>query len=624
MNLQKAVLMRLEKSSLFTTTQIVRRASLILEKRDRIKAGLIIVINLALGILDVLAVLVFGLIGSLAVSGVSSKGPGDRVRTVLEFLGIQNLDLQSQVTILGLLASTLLIFKSFISYYLSKKTLFFLSRRGAIISSRLIARLLGRNILVLRSRTIQETIFAVTAGVQSVTLAILGAALLLVSDIFLIVAFSASLFLVDTLVAVLSLILFSTVGILIYIVLHKRAQTLGAKATNLEIKSSDTILQVVSCYRELVVKNRRQYFAQQIGGMRIGIAEASANLSLMGLLSKYVIEITMVIGALVIGAAQFVTQPATRAVAVISIFLISSARIAPAVLRVQTGLVSIRANIGGAQPTLTLIEESLKSGEDEQIESALQSIYSFDHSGFCADVLVEDLSFQYPGQTNATLQRVSFSLKQGKFLGIVGPSGAGKSTLVDLILGILEPSTGRVRISGLSPRDAIQSWTGAIAYVPQEVSIFNGSIKENVCLGFECEDIPDKLIIELLNVVGLEEFVDLPGGIHSSAGERGSKMSGGQRQRLGIARALFTQPKLLVLDEATSSLDAHTEKNLATYLSSLKGSLSLIVVAHRLSTVMDADQLIYIDDGTIVGSGTFSQLRIIVPDFDSQARIMGL
>ena len=612
-------------SSILSAMQIIRRASLILEKKDRRKSVLIVLVYAVLGLLDILAVLVFGIVGSLAVSGVSSSIPGTRVGMVLRLLHIESLSLQSQVSILGSLAAVILVFKSFATLYLSKKTLFFLSRRAADISGKLVERILSKDILIVKSRTIQEIIHSVTAGVQSVTVNILGAALLLAADIFLILAFSGSLFLVDTTLAILSFFLFSTIGVLMYKIMHKKAQELGEDATTLEIKSADQISQVISCYRELVVKNRRSYYSNQIGGMRLKIAEASANLTLMSLLSKYIMEITMVVGAIVVGAIQFLANPATRAVAVISIFLISSARIAPAVLRVQTGLVSIRANIGGAKPTLDLIEENLTS-EPPVLEEVLRykQVQDFDHKGFEGILEIRDLSFKYPGRTKFAIKNFEIQLNSGDFLGIVGPSGSGKSTLVDLMLGILNPTNGTIRISKEQPKEAVSRWFGAMAYVPQEVAIINGSIKENVCLGFDSREVPDSVVEQLLSVVGLEELMRLPGGVNSSAGERGSKISGGQRQRIGIARALFTKPKFLVLDEATSALDALTEKYLSSYLNTLKGRLTLVVVAHRLSTVKDADNLVYLKDGELVGTGNFDELRGNVAEFNAQALAMGL
>lgn len=613
------------KEAKFFTASMVRRSVMILAPSDRKKVLLVILIYLFLGVLDIAAVFVLGLVGSLSVSGISSNRPGDRVLSFLDFLGVSDSSLQNQVATLGLLASGVLLLKSIASLYLTRRTLFFLSRRSAVISRTLIIRLLGQEIVKVRSRSIQETIFALTGGVQAVNVAILGSALLLIADTFLILAFSLSLFLVDTLVAFSSLFLFSTVGVMLYWYLHKRAEYLGERATILGIKSNEKISEIISCYRELLVKNRRDFYAQEIGDTRLEIAEASASLGVMAVLSKYIMEITMVVGGLAIAASQFITQPASRAVAVISIFLVSSARMAPAILRIQTGLITIRTNIGLAKPTLDLIEEHLESTLTAELDvTPYRGMEFFEHVGFEPTIQANFVEFAYPGQKEPVLRNINLEILSGEFLGIVGPSGSGKTTLVDLLLGVSAPTKGQIKISGESTSSVKEVWPGAIAYVPQETSIINGSIKENVCLGYRASEVPDLDVENILKTVELEELINLPSSIHSSAGERGGNLSGGQRQRIGLARALFTKPKLLVLDEATSALDATTERKLTDYLTSLKGNLTMIVVAHRLSTVKNADRIIYIKNGEIMGQGTFQELRLLLPEFDDQAKAMGL
>jgi len=207
----------------------------------------------------------------------------------------------------------------------------------------------------------------------------------------------------------------------------------------------------------------------------------------------------------------------------------------------------------------------------------------------------------------------------------VGSSGAGKTTLVDVLLGILEPDSGTVQISGVTPLEAISKWPGAIAYVPQDVLVTNGSIRENVALGYPLEAATDELVNDAIRIASLAEFVaTLPEGLDTNLGERGAKISGGQRQRIGIARALFTKPKLLVLDEATSALDGGTEESISSDIQKLKGSTTVVLIAHRLSTVRDADLVLYMDKGEIVARGTFEEVRNAVPDFDRQAKLMGL
>jgi ABC-type multidrug transport system fused ATPase/permease subunit len=224
-----------------------------------------------------------------------------------------------------------------------------------------------------------------------------------------------------------------------------------------------------------------------------------------------------------------------------------------------------------------------------------------------------------------TLSDLSLNLIKGSATAIVGPSGAGKTTLVDILLGVLQPDDGEVTISGLKPLAAISKWPGAIAYVPQDVALSNGTFRENLTMGYPINLAPDELCWDALRVAQLESFVrDLPLGLDQPAGERGTNLSGGQRQRLGIARAMLTKPKLLVLDEATSALDGQTELDISNAINDLKGIVTVVMIAHRLSTVRNSDQVVYMDKGKIIAKGKFEEVRKAVPDFDNQAQLMGL
>jgi ABC-type multidrug transport system fused ATPase/permease subunit len=194
-----------------------------------------------------------------------------------------------------------------------------------------------------------------------------------------------------------------------------------------------------------------------------------------------------------------------------------------------------------------------------------------------------------------------------------------------MILGVIETEEETVSISGMKPLDAVLKWPGAMAYVPQDVVITNSTIRENITMGYESSLIPDEAIWNALKLAQLDEMVmSLPEGLNAHVGDRGAKLSGGQRQRLGIARALLTKPKLLVLDEATSSLDGETEANIAEALTSLERDVTVILVAHRLSSVRTSKKVIYLHEGRVISQGPFEYVRKEVPDFDRQAKLMGL
>jgi ABC-type multidrug transport system fused ATPase/permease subunit len=593
----------------------------VLSKSDQMKVLVVIVLQIIMGLLDLLGVAVIGVLGALAVSGVQSTQPGSRVNWVLSQLRLSDLSFQDQAAILGIAATTILVSRTLFSVIFTRRTLFFLSRRGSVISTNLISRLLAQPLLKIQERTFQESIYSVTNGVNSITLGVIGTSVILISDISLLLIMTTGLFLVDQLVALSSLLVFVGIGLIIYFSLHNRAEVLGREESTLTIQSNEKILEVLESYRESVVRNRRDYYVRELGKMRLRNANVLAELAFMPNVSKYVIEATVVIGALAISAVQFITQDAAHAVAMLVVFLAAGTRIAPAVLRVQQGALTIRTSLGVATPTLRLISDLAKVEPMERVEDFPVT----HHENFGGSISLQNVSLIYPGSSYPSLQNINLEIPAGMSVAIVGPSGAGKTSMVDVILGVIIPTEGEITLSGLTPLQCVQQWPGAIGYVPQNVLIINGTVKENVALGFPESSVTDELVHQSLSKAHLSDLVEtFPQGINTQVGERGGKISGGQRQRLGIARAMFTKPKLLVLDEATSALDGESEAIISSTISTLKGEVTVLMIAHRLSTVRQVDLIIYMAEGRIVSTGTFEEVRSQVPDFDRQASLMGL
>jgi ABC-type multidrug transport system fused ATPase/permease subunit len=482
-------------------------------------------------------------------------------------------------------------------------------------------KLMSQPLVAIQQKTLYENLYAITAGVSNVTLGILGTAVVLVADISLLIIMAVGLLVVDPTMALSTVVFFALIGFGLYKVMHQKAGRLGLKETQLNIQSNEKISEVLSSYRESVVRNRRDFYAREIGVLRFKLADTLAELSFMPNVSKYVIESSVVLGALAISAAQFILQDAGRAVATLAIFLAAGTRIAPAVLRVQQGSMQIRRSLGAASSTLDLIE-SLRDVPSVEPSSDVIDVL---HPGFVPEITVKDVSFSYPGATLPAIQSANLSITPGSLIAVVGPSGAGKTTLIDLILGVLDPDSGEVSISGMRASAISKTWPGSVSYVPQDVIIANGTIRSNITLGFPEESGTVEMIMDAIRISQLDGYLEnLPEKENSKVGDRGAGMSGGQRQRLGIARALFTKPKLLVLDEATSSLDGETEANVSAAIRTLKGDVTVILIAHRLSTVREADQVVYLEAGKIIATGTFEEVREAVPNFDRQASLMGL
>jgi ABC-type multidrug transport system fused ATPase/permease subunit len=312
---------------------------------------------------------------------------------------------------------------------------------------------------------------------------------------------------------------------------------------------------------------------------------------------------------------------AVSAVGTLSVFLAAGTRIAPAILRLQQGAIQIQSGLGNATETLEMIEELEEATGVKNYSDAFNST----HIDFLPKVVIKDLNLTYFGQFKPALKEIDLQIDTGSVTAIVGPSGAGKTSLIDVILGVVTPTSGEVLISGIDSKVAIARWPGALSYVPQDISIANRTIAENICLGYSMKEIEETKLWDVLKIAQLEDIVrELPDGIHTKVGDRGAKLSGGQRQRLGIARALITKPQLLVLDEATSSLDGQSEVDVSDAIKELKGTVTIVLIAHRLSTVRNADQVIYMESGEILARGTFDEVRAKVPDFDKQAKLMGL
>jgi ABC-type multidrug transport system fused ATPase/permease subunit len=496
-----------------------------------------------------------------------------------------------------------------------------MSRRGAAISANLINRFLTQPLLTVQRYSIQEALFAVTSGVEILALQVLALSVVLIADVALLIILVLGLFMVDPLTSIGTVVIFGFVALALYKLMHEKAGKIGAQSSELTIKSSEKIVEVFSSYRESIVRNRRDFYARDIAKSRFEISDIRAEISFMPYISKYVIETTVIVGAVLIGAAQFVMQDAAQAAATLGVFVAAGSRIAPAVLRIQQGSVTMKNALGLSKPTLDLIallgDKKLSENLDDQVH--------IKHEGFEPSLEVACVSLKYPEKTDNALVNVTLKVQSGQVIAIVGPSGAGKTTLVDVLLGVLEPDSGSIKISGVTPLEAVSKWPGAIAYVPQDVLVINGSIRENVALGYPLIAATDDLVNDAIKIASLSEFVfSSPNGLDTNLGERGAKISGGQRQRIGIARALFTKPKLLVLDEATSALDGGTEESISTDIQKLKGSTTVVLIAHRLSTVRDADLVVYMDKGEIIARGTFEEVRNSVSDFDRQAKLMGL
>jgi ATP-binding cassette, subfamily B, bacterial PglK len=601
--------------------QLAWRCISILEKSEREKFFKMLVIQIAMGMLDLVGIAAFGLLGILAINGIQSIPPSGNLLIVLQFLHVENLSFQMQVGLIGILATFVLVSRTIFSVYFTRRILFFLSGVSSKLSEELSRKIFLQNYLWLRQKSTQEIVYALNTGITIVMLGIVGVIATLVVDLSLLIIISLSLLFVNPIVALASITFFTVIAYILFSKLGLRSQILGSKNVSLSIESSEVLMEILGNVKETIARNRQPFYLSKYRVLRSEISDTQAEIAFMPSISKYLIELMVVITALLMAALQFILTDAKEAVGVLSVFLAAGARIAPAVMRIQQNAILLKSNFPSAGPTLKLIDEL----HNENQIGITQIKFERNHEKFIPEIHARDLSLTFPEHSKPSIDDLSFSVMPGQVMALVGPSGSGKTTIADIISGILKPSTGEIKVSGCSPEEAIKTWPGAIAYVPQDITIVEGTVLENITLGFDASDVAEDFVWKALKIAHLDNFVkSLRSGLHSEVGESGFMLSGGQRQRLGLARALITNPKLIILDEATSALDAETEIAVTDSMRELKGESTVIVIAHRLSTVRNADSVAYIENGKLISRGSFESVRSEVKDFDKNAELSGL
>ena len=595
----------------------------LVNKADKVKLLLVSFIQIFLSFFDLIGVALIGLIGSVSVAAISSTKITGRTESVINFLGLQDFSSQFQVAILGLMSAVLMVVKTFTSLYLNRKVIFYLSRRGAVITANLTTSLFKRSYIDIKKQGSQNLIYSLTSGVNGMTTGVLGSSVALIADFSLLVVLIVGLFLVNTTMTIVLLSTLTIIATIMYLIIRNKNKRLAVLGAKYSIDASSKIFEAVGSYRELTLRGQRQYFADTIGKTRMLQADAGAQASYLMNVNKYVLEAAVILITLLIAGIQFLLSNALRSVATLTLFFAAISRIAPAVFRIQQNLLTVKSSLGMAQPTLELIYSlnlSInKEGSDELLELAPTT-----HEGFISEINVSNLSFKYSGSDKFAVKDINLKLSSGMQVAIVGPSGAGKSTLVDLLLGLHHPSSGEVEISGIKAIDAIERWPGAVAYVPQEIQLVSGFISDNILLGFTKSKANLDSVLKAMKMAELNEYLENNTIMEVNIGDEGGKLSGGQRQRIGIARAMLTNPKILVLDEATSSLDAQTENNVTSTINKIRQDSLVVIVAHRLATVRRADLVIYMQDGEVKAQGSFEQVRKLIPNFDAQAELLGL
>lgn len=337
---------------------------------------------------------------------------------------------------------------------------------------------------------------------------------------------------------------------------------------------------------ETFIKNYDNYMKKYVRVLRLN--------RLIGIMPKYIIEMVCMTGLLsaVLVKMFFGQKELSEFVPQLAIFAVAAFRLLPSVGRINEHLSAVIF----ATPSIDLIYHDLKEIEDLHVEEIVKD----EDWHFKKEIEVKRVTYAYPEGEGNVIENACFHIRKGETVAFVGSSGAGKSTIVDILLGLLPPQQGKILVDGMNVYKNLRTWQKEIGYIPQTIYLSDDSIRNNVAFGIEEENIDEQAVIAALKQAQLYDFVDtLPEGLDTCVGDRGIRLSGGQRQRIGIARALYHKPEILVLDEATSALDNDTEAAVMEAIDSLKGQKTIIIIAHRLTTIKNADTVYEVKDGKV-------------------------
>ncbi|WP_085528670.1 ABC transporter ATP-binding protein [Kocuria massiliensis] len=369
-------------------------------------------------------------------------------------------------------------------------------------------------------------------------------------------------------------------------------------------------------FRESRIFQREEYFAESFRKNRVEYAGYQSFLRVMGELPKYLLEVVMIFGILVVAILLFVIRDQNTAFGLLAVFAAAAMRVVPALNRVVATVNQVRAGAPSLADVAADIEEleadqASSSSRDEQIVEVPDE-----------DIVVKDLTFSYPDSPRPVLKGVNVTIPRGHTVALVGTSGAGKTTFADILAGLYEPTGGTVTVGGVDISTHPRSWLSNVAMVSQKVYLWDASVRDLITFGEPRDMVDDAWLDEVVRQSQLEPLLrDLPDGLDSMVGDAGARLSGGQTQRIGIARALYRKPRVLILDEATSALDNETEHEITETIEALRGHMTVIVIAHRLSTVKNVDEILFFARGQLQGRGSMSQLKDTEPEF---ARLVAL
>jgi len=583
---------------------LVLRLSQYIDPRNRPRIVIAALLQASLAVLDIIGIALFGVLTYTITTGKSPKYFDNQ--NLLKGLSIEQIS-----TMILFLAVIFFCLKGVLAPLFFNFTSRIVSGNASKFSSSLTKYFFSKSLKFVEKDSALENLYTVgTAALGIINIGI-GSVLILCSELSLLVLIIVMLTIVNPYLSFVTVAYFCVILFFLQRIIAKKLADQHGKSVQANLSAARVYMDIFNNFREIRTNQKFQLFDTEYEAFRKIESQASMKILLLNIIPKYIFEVLFFLGAGIIFAFLVKTQNQQEAIVQLTIFIAGGSRILPSILRVQSAL----SGLNSVEIFMKRVE--LLQDSQSNVNSQVRVIRTGDEVNSNNVVEIKELSFQYSINSSWKLRIPELTVTRGERVAIVGESGSGKSTLVDIILGMQDFSSGSVAINVGSHEK--------ISYVPQKLSLMNRSILENVALGVPIDSIDTLLVEESLNKAGMLDFVaTLPQGLETQVGERGVYLSGGQMQRIAISRAFYVSPELLILDEATSALDSTSEDAITTVLNSLPDEVTSVIIAHRLSTVQSADRVIYMKSGEIHGQGKFDEVRRLIPDFDRQAKLMGL
>ena len=580
---------------------IAKRSLAFMTVRERVTFFAFMSFRALAALLDLIGILAIGLLATSMALLITEGSDPNRVIQVGS-ISLPDMSLQN-LPIIASLILMLFTTKALISIILTRQLAYFLARIEARAARVIAQNAFGSGLEGARLNSREEILYAVQTGSPSAFNYVMNSIGTITAESFLFALVLTAFTVVNPAVALGAVLYFGTIGFLIQYFLGKVMNSAGIKLTNSIIEANSILSDLGEVIRESAILGKQAFFFNRIFQSRLKASGSAATQVVLTGMPRYIVETSLIIAIAVFIILQTSSGDLATSAATIGIFLSGGLRLTSSLLPLQGALLIIKQAIPPASRALDL----LSAPPQQKITADASKDLSKANSALSVSAL--NLSFSYKGGGSKILKDISFEIEAGSQAAFIGSSGAGKSTLADLVLGLLVPTNGGVLLSGMNPADLRDFQPGVMGYVPQKPGMISGTISQNIALGIEVSDIDEKKLEQAISDAHLTAFIDtLPHGLNTDIGKRKDELSGGQLQRIGLARALYSQPKLLVMDEATSALDADSENEINKALDDMRGKVTVILIAHRLNTVQRSDIVFLIESGSITASGTFKEL----------------